>query len=134
MQVQSGCSLTTMKLHEVADKARGLVATQNVCLTSITRSGTNVGNGIQSIQWYQCQGFGHMAHECPNRMGGNGGRSRGRGKDLGAGIFFGKNNVRGGNQVRYDESSNVSGSPFNTDESKTSKCGHTMLSKWLPWI
>ena len=118
MQVQSGCSLTTMKLHEVADKARGLVATQNVCLTSITRSGTNVGNRIQSIQCYRCEGFGHMARECPNRMGGNGGRSRGRGKDLGAGIFLGKSNVRGGDQVRYGESSNVSRSPFNKDVSK----------------
>jgi hypothetical protein len=87
-QVQTACSLTTMKLHEVVEKARSLVVTKVACFASISRGGGggtsfthNVGRsrgysgggrgGRGSIQCYQCNGYGHMARECPSSSSAN---------------------------------------------------------------
>jgi hypothetical protein len=64
-QLQAACSLATMALHEVVEKARSLVASKEVCFTSVAR-GSGIGRGRGMMQCYRCNGFGHIARECPS--------------------------------------------------------------------
>ena len=70
-QLQAACSLAKMALHEVVEKARSLVASKEVCFTSVARE-TGIGRGRGMMQCYRCNGFGHMARECPNNYKENG--------------------------------------------------------------
>ena len=66
-QIQAACSLSTMKLSEVVEKARTLVSVRETCFVSISGGGQKAG--VKSIRCFRCDGYGHMARECSSNNG-----------------------------------------------------------------
>lgn len=66
-QMLASCSLAPMALHDVVEKARGLVSTRDTCFAGVVENSRR--NGLRPTQCYRCNGFGHVARECATADG-----------------------------------------------------------------
>lgn len=94
-QMQAACSLKTMALPEVVEKARSLVTTKESCFASVNGSGGVGGGGFRGnasvgqrrpgaggspggrdgrISCFSCGGTGHIQRDCPSRKNSAAGR------------------------------------------------------------
>ena len=72
LQLRAACSMKTMKLEEVVERARSLMRSSEMCMSADMKQASQHNAELtqashvskKQIQCYNCQGFGHVRRDC----------------------------------------------------------------------